>query len=217
MKPGDTETGSVTVTNRGGQSARLFLQSSAPDGALGDVLRVTVDGVGEGRLTELAGCHDLGSLPAGAARTYRFSARWPATAADNAYAGASTTVDHRWVLGDSPCAPGSASEPRLAISHRRVALVGGRAQLQLRCASRVACAGAIRLRPRAGLRSRLGTAAGVTRARFGIAAGRRGMVSLPLPAASRPALRRQHKAIALVVVDLEGGGRTARLITVIRH
>jgi hypothetical protein len=176
---------------------------------------VSVSDVAEGTLGGLAGCHDLGTLRAGETRDYRFSARWPASGDDNPYGGSSASADLHWELGGE-CVPGSPAEPsRLTLSHRHVALVRGRARLRVRCAGG-ACAGAIYLRPRAGLRRRAATSRGM-RARFAVSGGQRATLYVPLPAASRAALRKRHRAVALAVVEPEGGKRVTRLVTLIRH
>jgi hypothetical protein len=237
MKPGDTTAGTLTVTNRGSSEARLFLRSSQPmgRGALGDVLRVRVaEGratVASGTLDEVAGCHDLGMLAAGSTRSFRFSASWPPGDRDNAYAGSTVRADEHWFANadGGGCVAGQpkvadtierSRAARLAISHRRVRLVRGRAKLRVRCLGEpgATCAGTIRLRARNRLVSRVTTAAGRARTSFEMPAGRVRSVYLPVPVASRATLRRRRKAVALAVIEpaRTPPARVTRLVTLIR-
>jgi hypothetical protein len=48
-----------------------------------------------------------------------------------------------------------------------------------------------------------------------VAPGRHATLALPVPSASRSALHQRHRAIALAVVQSDGGSRTTRLITLV--
>jgi spore coat-associated protein N len=200
LRPGDSVTGSVTVANRGDSAVRLRLQSSPPrGGALAEVLEVTVGGVGGGTLEALAGCHDLGSLQAGAARTYRFTARVP-RAVGNRYAGSSASADERWTAG-AGCEP----PVRVRLSHRHVRLVGGRARLGVRCSG--PCHGTATLAPRSWRSRRIFVARA---ARFDGG----GAVDVAVPPESQALIRRRGKAVA--VATLRGTwGTKRRLVTLI--
>ncbi len=237
MKPGDATAGTLSVTNRGSSEARVFLRSSPPGGrgALADVLQVRIaEGratVASGTLGEVAGCHDLGMLASGSTRTFRFSASWPAGDRDNAYSGSTARADEQWFanadgggcvagepqVADAPELPPNA---RLVVSHRRVRLVRGRANLRVRCIGERngICAGTIHLRPRNGQASRVTTAAGRARIRFEVPAGRVRDVYLRVPPASRATLRRRRKAVALAVIEpaRPTPTRVSRLLTLIR-
>jgi hypothetical protein len=206
LRPGDSATGSVTVANRGDRPIRLRLQSSAPrGGALAEVLDVTIGGVGGGTLDQLAGCHDLGSLPAGAARTYRFTARLP-RAVGNRYAGTSASADERWLAG-AGCEPRVAAAPpiRVTLSHRRVRLVGGHARLRVLCSG--PCQGTATLAPRS-WRSRRIFVARAARFRRG------GPVDVAVPPESRALIRSRGKAVALATLRGPWGVKR-RLVTLI--
>src|SRR4051812_24798804 len=82
LRPGQSVAGSVVLSNRGTAPARLVLRSSPPHGGrLAEVLRLTVSSgrrtVAAGGLRSLAGCHDLGALPAGAGPRHPPPARLP--------------------------------------------------------------------------------------------------------------------------------------------
>jgi spore coat-associated protein N len=214
MRPGDSAAGAVTVTNRGADPVRLRLHSSvARGGPLGEVLLVSVGGVAEGSLRELAGCHDLGTLAAGEARTYRFAVRLPREVG-NAYARTTASADERWVAGAGCGGPvAAASRARAAISHRRVALVGGRARLAVRCSGPAGerCTGSAALGARSWRSRRLFVASA---GRFDVAAGRAGTVDLRVPADSRALLRVRGKAVAVATLRGPAGTRR-RLVTLI--
>lgn len=124
MRPGDVVTGDVTITNTG-DIAGAFKLRQAPIAEL--------PGAGGGRLSAklqlqvldmantaapttvwsgplgMFDTRDLGTFPAGQARTYRFVATFPdgGSAADNAFAGASSTVEFLWTAtGDGTTASG---------------------------------------------------------------------------------------------------------------
>ncbi|HMS61059.1 MAG TPA: hypothetical protein PKD63_02185 [Solirubrobacteraceae bacterium] len=123
MRPGDSVAGEVTIANTGdipgafrlGQ-APIAEQPGTSGGRLSaklllQVLDVTNPAapttVWSGGLGML-GSRDLGTFPAGHARTYRFVATFPdeGPAADNAFAGASSTVEFLWTAAsiDAPAA-----------------------------------------------------------------------------------------------------------------
>jgi hypothetical protein len=115
MVPGDERTGTVTIRNTGEAPGTLLLTREAlhdpagPNGGrLGEALRLRVEEVGgtplyTGPLAELAAL-PVGSLAAGAARTFRLTASWPdggipagPASGDNALQGASVRVDYAWI------------------------------------------------------------------------------------------------------------------------
>jgi hypothetical protein len=110
MKPGDVAAGSVTVANRGEGVARLVLASSRPrdhpgpgGGRLSRRLEMRVSDLAgarhaEGAANAMAGCHPLGRLAAGQARTFRFEVRFAGgTRDDNAYARSAASIDESWI------------------------------------------------------------------------------------------------------------------------
>jgi hypothetical protein len=221
LQPGGTAYGAVTLVNRGAETTPLQLQSSPPSGRLSDTLDVRVEDsergiVADGTLAELAGCHDLGSLPAGRSRTYRFTVRLK-RAAGNGYAGSRASVDERWVAG-SGCGGGaaSASAGRVALSHRTVALVRGRARVGIRCRGPrgAACSGRVTLVARS-WRSRRLFVADAHAGRFNVRAGGATTVLVAVPPESLSTLRGRRKAVAVAV--LRGSfGTKRRLVTLIR-
>ena len=115
MVPGEERTGTVTIRNTGEAAGTLLLIREAlhdpagPNGGrLGEALRLRVDEVGgaslyTGPLAELAAL-PVGSLAAGAARSFRLTASWPdggipagPASGDNALQGASVRVDYAWL------------------------------------------------------------------------------------------------------------------------
>jgi hypothetical protein len=123
LRPGDTATGSVRVTNSGSAGARLRLAGSEPvdrpgsgGGRLSERLSLAIDEPGTAKepvaVGPRAGCHDLGVLAAGESRSFRFTVRF-SRQAGNAYAGASTTLTERWMAaaGDG-CEPVGRREVR---------------------------------------------------------------------------------------------------------
>ena len=115
IAPGESATGTVTITNSGRAPAHLYLDSGRPTerrgpngGSLVERLELTIareggERVARGTLASTAGCHDLGVAGRGEIRTYRFTVRMPdgggprtATSGDNAYAGSRAGVDEAW-------------------------------------------------------------------------------------------------------------------------
>jgi spore coat-associated protein N len=237
LRPGQTVTGSVSVTNSGEQPARLLLRSSLPRGVagpyggrLGDVLRVRIEQhaardrtIAKGRLVEVAGCHDLGKLAPGRTRTYAMTATFPrGDRRDNRYARARVTVDERWTASAADCrgrVPKPPPKLELLISHRRVLVRHGRARVKVICHGTRdgRCRGWLKLRP-TNLASRLeGAAAGV---RFDAPAGGTDTIMMRIPRASERRMRRRGKAVALALIRPAPGSPMAaarRYITLIGH
>ena len=122
LGPGDSATGQVTVTNLGTGSGAFSLKrqtltdSPGPGGGnLSERLQLAVDDVTNplspttvytgalGAMPEKA----LGTMGPGQVRIYRFNASFPeGGSADNAYAGAATSVGYKWtVASDSTPEP----------------------------------------------------------------------------------------------------------------
>lgn len=107
LKPGDRRSGEVTITNRGYAGALYLVASGARtpladrlDLAIADVSALRPHVVASGPLATVARCHRLGSFPAGASRTFRFTVGFPrrdAGANDNRYAGATASIDLEWL------------------------------------------------------------------------------------------------------------------------
>jgi hypothetical protein len=120
LKPGDSATGKVTITNTGNLAGSFTLTRSTttntagPNGGLlSAVLNVTIqqvdangatvgDPVYSGPLASMP-TQTLGTFAPGAARTYRFTVAFPdggvpasPTTGDNAYQGSSLTVRYDW-------------------------------------------------------------------------------------------------------------------------
>lgn len=118
MKPGDTSNGTVTITNSGDVPGAFSLSKAslgdtpgANGGVLSGKLHVLVEDVTDpaspapvysGKVDAM-GTQGLGTLAAGAARTYRFTVSFPDggipatdTTGDNAFKGSSMTVRYDW-------------------------------------------------------------------------------------------------------------------------
>jgi hypothetical protein len=111
MVPGDSKTGSVTISNTGDVSGKFTLSSSitadtpgpqagTPPALLSDVLQLTVK---EGATTIYSGLlkgmpqQALGTWAASSSHTYDFTVTFPEGGpSDNKYQGASTTVKFTW-------------------------------------------------------------------------------------------------------------------------
>jgi hypothetical protein len=122
MRPGDTETGSVTITNTGDGDGAFSLSKSALHdvvgagaGVLSGKLDLTItDTTNPGSPVTLyagkvggLGVVALGTYAAGDARSYDFAVHFPngATGAENAYQGASMSVTLDWdalLVGGAP-------------------------------------------------------------------------------------------------------------------
>lgn len=111
IKPGQTESGEVSLTNGGASLQRLTLSSAtlvdmagAGGGLLSERLELTVERVAPDPAVLFTGAlADLGPLPAGELQartrgTYRFAVRLPegGPAVDDAFKGATTSVTWRW-------------------------------------------------------------------------------------------------------------------------
>ena len=218
LAPGQTRSGAVTIANRGGPIGHLFLESGRAPGAFARRVELRLRGGARGAVllagtpAALSGCHDLGALAAGELRSYRLEVAFPRGHGDNAYAGASASVDETWRAG-ACAATATLREPaRLVISHRRVVVTRGRALVRVRCrgAAGARCAGTLGLVGARGT-SRLSAAGD---ARLALPAGSSRAVALPLPAPLRRRLARTHKAIA--TARISPGGPVRRL-TLILH
>jgi hypothetical protein len=132
LAPGETTSGEVTIRNAGDAPGAFTLSPSAasdagapPAGPLSGVLDLTVTDISgatpapvfAGKLGALPHVA-LGTFPAGAAHRYRFELTYPAgipAEVDNAYQGASTSVQFDWdavAIGGTagtPSTPGSGS------------------------------------------------------------------------------------------------------------
>ena len=119
MKPGDSQTGLVTITNTGDLAGWFWLSASklvdnpGPGGGrLSERLWLVVEDVSAagspariyaGALGGL-GTRPLGTIGPGEARTYRFTVSWP-PGEDDPYQGSSTTVEYSWsATADEPSA-----------------------------------------------------------------------------------------------------------------
>lgn len=114
MKPGDTATGSVTLTNDGDLPGTFTLTKTITDNAvgpnggdLGAVLDLTItEGattVWTGKLTDAMDAFALGTWAAGEAHTYDFEVSFPDTGTpgsnttgDNAYRKSTVTAEFDW-------------------------------------------------------------------------------------------------------------------------
>jgi hypothetical protein len=170
LRPGDSRAGEVTVVNAGDTSGALKLaqadrvDSPTPAGPLSAMLDLTVVDVTAGRTVfagKLAALHDvaLGDFAQGDSHRYRFMVTFPgggASAIDNQFQVASTTVSYVWSAGPVTPAPSPTSVPaasspvstlgstvsRPAQTARLIATArqrgrGGKVQVQLVC--QVAC------------------------------------------------------------------------------
>ena len=136
MAPGRSVTGEVTITNTGTLAGELSLASEQLTETLGNgggrlsrrvELVVLANGTSEvyrGPFGDLA-TRALGSIAAGQARRYRFTAALPdgglpaeATTGDNAYQGAQLSSAFRWTATapDPPAGPGPGGTPKLSLS-----------------------------------------------------------------------------------------------------
>ena len=104
LKPGDTITGQVTITNTGTLPADFTLTETATNGFTGDLLSMTItqggttvyDGTFGG-----AGAIDLPTFAAGEARTYSYTTQL-AAAATNAQQGRSASASYVWDATQTP-------------------------------------------------------------------------------------------------------------------
>jgi hypothetical protein len=129
MRPGDVVGGDVTIANTGDLAGAFQLSQTpltetpgAGGGRLSSKLQLQVFDVTDpaapqtmwaGDLGAFAG-RDLGTFGAGQARTYRFVVTFPdsGSAADNAFAGSSSTVRFVWTaIADDPAAAAPTPSP----------------------------------------------------------------------------------------------------------
>jgi spore coat-associated protein N len=111
MKPGDTKTGTVTITNTGNLAGvfsvtltpNSIVESHPNGGVMSDVLTLKIDDITgpgpdvqkyTGLLKNLSNC-DLGEFASGAAHTYRFTVTFPASC-DNTFQNSSLTCGFDW-------------------------------------------------------------------------------------------------------------------------
>ena len=111
MKPGDTRSGTLTVTNSGSVSGSYSLSASGlvdtpSTPALSQTLNLTIDDVTTTPSTNiytgsLAGfTHaSLGTFTPGQARTYRFQIAWPSSSTNPQLQGAQTSLTFAWNAG----------------------------------------------------------------------------------------------------------------------
>jgi hypothetical protein len=135
LAPGETTSGEVTIRNAGDAPGAFTLSPTAatdagapPAGPLSGVLDLTVTDISgatpatvfDGKLGALSRLA-LGTFPAGASHRYRFELTYPAgipAEIDNAYQGASTSVQFDWdavaiggTAGTTPTTPPTGSGP----------------------------------------------------------------------------------------------------------
>jgi spore coat-associated protein N len=108
MKPGDTRSGTLSISNDGsvGGSYKLTaggLTDTPSSPSLSQTLNLSIDDITSGPATNLysgtlAGFSQatLGSFTAGQSRTYRFQLSWPSASANTALQGAQTSVTFAW-------------------------------------------------------------------------------------------------------------------------
>lgn len=110
MLPGDSRSGTQTVTNTGHQGRlTLTARDVAKTSLLARALRVTVRQTSppatapayDGPLTDMDRV-DLGLMATDEPRTWSITVTWPASEDDPALAGSSTTLDFRWTLESVP-------------------------------------------------------------------------------------------------------------------
>jgi hypothetical protein len=202
LKPGDRRSGEVTIRNEGGAGALAL--ATRVDGLLADRLRLTVADARSGEvllaapLGDVPECVALVDLPAGAARTYRFTATFESGPDDNRHAGTSASADFEWLPG---CGAEAEAQPQhdpvrntpLTLGDTRVAIAPGpyrfsgrtgTAKVGVRCIAAAAgrCTGRIELERRAPGRGR-GIALAV--GRFTVRAGKQRTITLKLNARAR--------------------------------
>lgn len=103
MKPGDTETGTVVITNDGDLEGKFTLSTSNLSGKLAEALKVKIEDqtagktLYEGPLNAVPSL-DAGTFAAGDAHTYLFTVTFPdqGSAVDNTYKGTKMSVDFNW-------------------------------------------------------------------------------------------------------------------------
>jgi hypothetical protein len=114
MVPGQTRTGTVALSNTGDVPGRFSVRASGASATPNDFddklelkIENTTDGVtvfgGNGaaakKLSEFTAAVDAGTWNPGVSKTYTFTVSWPdggANGADNAYQGATTSLDLDW-------------------------------------------------------------------------------------------------------------------------
>jgi hypothetical protein len=108
MKPGDTRSGTLSITNDGsvGGSYQLSangLTDTPTNPSLSSTLNLSIDDITSGPAQNVysgtvAGFSQatLGSFTTGQGRTYRFQLSWPSTSANPALQGAQTSVTFAW-------------------------------------------------------------------------------------------------------------------------
>jgi hypothetical protein len=107
LKPGDSRTGTLTITNNGDYAANYMLSiaslTNAPASpALSSTLDLTVDDITGATITRYVGklgavtSTAVGSFSAGATRTYRFTISWPVSDQNPLLQGAQTSLVFKW-------------------------------------------------------------------------------------------------------------------------
>ncbi len=206
--PGHSASGTVTLSNTGTLPGTLSLTQSEPTGGplaqqLQLVVRDLTGGttVYSGPLTGM-GTRSLGTLGAGTARVYEFTASLPASAGD-AGQGDSTTVSYTWIATETttppppppPTGPGSGPDLRKPLRLRVRVPARQRVATSGRLVAYARCDQACRLQGRArllGARTRL--------ARWGrVRAGREKRLVLKLSRRTLKTLRRTGRTTAVKV------------------
>jgi hypothetical protein len=103
MKPGDTATGTVVITNDGDLGGKFTLSTSNLTGELAQALRVKIEDqtahstLYNGPISAVPSL-DAGTFAAGEAHTYLFTVTFPdqGAAIDNTYKGKSMSIDFNW-------------------------------------------------------------------------------------------------------------------------
>jgi hypothetical protein len=237
MRPGSVTRGEVTIANSGGSPGTLTLRpagrSDSPGpggGRISGILDLTVtettggaNGVYSGKLGAMQAV-PLGSIGAGASRSFRFAATLPDQSAsaggDDRYAGSSASLRFDWTA--------VAVAPRLALRLRRAPTqrLGNRAQVnvQLSCtiACRVTVTGAVVERRATTARARY--LVRVKRVRASLPAGRYRALRIRLtPAQARRAAQAlaRHSRVQLVLgihaTAADGGRATKRTSIALRR
>jgi hypothetical protein len=229
VAPGDTTSGTVSVSNAGTLAGELKLLQSDPTdwpgpagGLLSQRLELLLEDVTSGvAATVYAGRLDglqslpLGTLAPGTTRVYRFTTSLPSSS-DESVAGASMSVSYRWIA-EGPPGPGGearALQPRgpivrLRVPRRQPIVSRRRLVVHARCDEPCWLAGRARLRVGRGRPVRMRRVW-----RRQLSANRRARLVLRIPRRSRKAVARrlERRRQASVVVTLTGrnlaGGRS---------
>jgi len=242
LGPGDSLSGTVTISNIGAAAGDFTLQLShltdtpGPGGGFFsrqldlDIEDVTTPAplpVFHGKLNSL-GPTSLGTFAAGAAHTYRFTVTWAPSGIDSSMYGSSMSVEFDWLAGDvagtppvpQPSAPPPPvlTPPRLSVSTAATQKVLKRGNVQTGATCDQACTivatGSMSL-PGAAKRYKLVTARG------SLPAAGKATLKLKLPRGLRKplrsALKAHRKVVAPITVSATGAsGATSRVQRKIR-